>query len=132
MVNKDLQESCWTVPQKLTAQGYVRVKVKGKLVYLHRLTYETFIGKIPDGLVIDHLCKERSCCNFNHLEVVTLAENTRKGDAWLFNKSKTHCPQNHQYSEDNTYYRKDGKRHCKTCRRIRQREFMQNKRLTLS
>ena len=123
-----MNEACWTVPQKLTAQGYVRVDIKGKRILLHRLTYETFIGKIPEGLVIDHLCKEPSCCNPKHLEAVTQAENIRRGDTGLYQKIKTHCPKGHEYNKENTFYRKNG-RQCKVCRRIKCREYMRNKRL---
>ncbi|WP_396092344.1 HNH endonuclease, partial [Erwinia amylovora] len=55
------------------------------------------IGPIPDGLVLDHLCRVRRCCNPDHLEPVGFVENVRRGDAGKhgFNTGKTHCPKGH-------------------------------------
>lgn len=130
MKNKDLQKPCWTAPQKPTTEGYVRVDIKGKRVLLHRLTYETFKGKIPKGLVIDHLCRERSCCNPYHLEAVTNYENILRGKTGYNNKLKTHCSKGHEYNEENTYNYKNT-RTCKTCRRIKCREYMRKKQLVI-
>lgn len=131
MTNIDLQESCWTVAQKPRPNGYIQINIKGKMVRLHRLMYETFINDIPKGLVIDHLCKEPSCCNPKHLEAVTQAENIRRGDAGLYQKIKTHCPKGHEYTCKNTGYYKNS-RTCKVCKKNRDFERNQNKRLTLS
>lgn len=123
-----MNEPCWISSQQSKSDGYVQVGIKGKLVYLHRLMYETFNGKIPKGLVLDHLCKERSCCNPNHLEPVTQKINTIRGNTGLHNKIKTHCPAGHEYTIENILYRKNG-RDCRVCHRIRGRKYMRNKRL---
>lgn len=87
----------------------------------HRVSWEIANGKkIAEGLVIDHLCRTPSCVNPSHLEVVTVSVNTARGLAGevggRINRNKTHCPQGHLYSTDNTYYYNEGKtRVCRTC-----------------
>lgn len=63
----------------ITPNGYGRRTVNSVSQYAHRHAYEQEVGPIPEGLVIDHLCRVRHCVNVRHMEVVTLAENTRRG-----------------------------------------------------
>lgn len=105
-----------------TPLGYGHFHVDGRAVYAHRWSYEYHVGPIPDGLVIDHLCRNTSCVNPDHLEPVTHAENVKRGTSidHLVAKarSKTECPQGHPYDDENTYvHPKAGFRGCKTCRR---------------
>lgn len=67
----------------IRANGYGKISVQGRLVYVHRLAYEVAKGPIPDGLEIDHLCRVRDCINPDHLEAVTHAENVRRIPAHL-------------------------------------------------
>lgn len=60
-------------------KGYAMVNVNGTTAKQHRINYEAKYGPIPDGLQIDHLCRQRDCCNPDHLEPVTPAENSRRG-----------------------------------------------------
>jgi hypothetical protein len=69
---------------------------KPKTKTVHRESYEYFCGPIPEGMVIDHLCRVRCCVNPAHLEPVTDHENWRRGDRPKAPK-KTHCPQGHPY-----------------------------------
>lgn len=92
-----------------------------KSILAHRFSYESFIGPIPDGLQIDHLCRVRHCVNPNHLEPVTARENTFRSakSASVINDAKTHCPQGHPLSGPNLGFKKSkrGKpaRYCRTC-----------------
>ena len=112
---------CWIWLRFKDRDGYGRIKVNGKRQAIHRLSYETYVGPIPEGLQLDHLCRVRHCINPDHLEPVTNAENSRRGNTGKVNNHqaiKTHCPQGHEYNEENTYRWKN-QRCCRTCRRIK-------------
>src|SRR3990167_2802721 len=55
--------------------GYGQMKVDGQMRRAHRVAYQVHVGPIPDGLVLDHLCRERGCINWRHVEPVTISEN---------------------------------------------------------
>jgi hypothetical protein len=117
--------SCWKWGRHLNPQGYG--KSGGKLA--HRRAYQLAIGPIPGGLVLDHLCRTRRCVNPLHLELVTSAENTRRGDLNGYAKrqlAKTHCPQGHPYDEANTYmhvHARGRSRRCRICNTTRNRRY---------
>lgn len=71
---------CWLWQAKLNADGYGVFSISPELsVLAHRFAYEVAVGPIPDGLVTDHLCRNRRCVNPDHLEPVTSRENTIRG-----------------------------------------------------
>jgi hypothetical protein len=72
---------CWPWKLRTNDRGYGCVSTQGDLYKSHRVAYTLIRGSIPDGLVLDHLCRNRSCCNPWHLEAVTHAENVRRGAA---------------------------------------------------
>lgn len=110
-------ETCWLWKAGTGTHGYGTFADAGrKPVLAHRFAYEAFVGPIPDGLTIDHLCHTPLCVNPDHLEPVTQQENCRRAKARL-----THCPQGHPYDEANTWISKSGHRQCRTCNRDRQR-----------
>lgn len=113
------EAGCQIFQGKINNRGYGEFTVKGRSVLAHRYSYELQVGPIPEGLEIDHLCRVTTCCNHEHLEVVTHAENVRRRDmANGTGSAKTHCPQGHPYDEENTSHR-NGRRHCKACARAR-------------
>ena len=111
----DLDTGCLLWMAGRNGRGYGAVKYKGRQWLAHRLAYTLKHGTIPEGIVCDHLCRVRHCVNPDHIELVTSVENTRRGNSGLYNRSKMHCPQGHEYNEENTRYKADGSRVCRTC-----------------
>lgn len=124
MINTD---DCWLFAGYKNELGYGQIftyiNQKQGYQYAHRVAYENFVGEIPTGLVIDHLCKVRHCINPLHLEPVTLRVNTLRGDGVLANTRKTKCPVGHDYTAENTYVRKTGWRQCRECKRAERRAY---------
>lgn len=102
--------------------GYGIFRGHGRAVLAHRFAWEQANGPVPDGLQLDHLCRVRHCVNPDHLEVVTLLENYRRGNSGKHQAAKTHCPHGHAYDETNTY-RLNGHRHCRSCMNERSRAW---------
>lgn len=75
----DRSDDCWVWTGTGTPKGYGQFAPHGKHVYAHRFAYELLVGPIPEGMTIDHLCRNRGCVRPDHLEVVTRGENTRRG-----------------------------------------------------
>ena len=112
-------ETCWlwTVPH--WDSGYVRIRANGRTQMAHRVAYELWVGPIPEGRTIDHLCRVRWCMNPAHMEPVTQGENVLRGDTLAArNAAKTHCKHGHEFSERNTYQYK-GNRICRRCNSLR-------------
>jgi hypothetical protein len=108
---------CWLWLGPPNSDGYGHIGEgphKGRLLKVHRVTYELLVGPIPEGLELDHLCRVRLCVNPVHLEAVTNRENMLRGvGVCALNARKTHCKHGHEFTPENTYRVKNGGRACK-------------------
>ncbi len=111
----------WT--GSMTEKGYGIVEWDGRTWRAHRVAYVLENGPIPEGMQLDHLCRNRRCINPTHLEVVTSRENTLRGmGPSAQNAMKTHCNRGHILDGDNLYlWNRKGReptRHCRTCKSL--------------
>lgn len=113
------KNDCWNW-SGAKRKGYGMIKVGMKQMSVHRVLYEILVAPIPEGYVIDHLCRNKSCINPAHLQPVTSKENTLRGTSFAaINSKKTHCPKGHEYTQENLGKNKAGRRVCKQCNRDR-------------
>lgn len=126
---------CWIYSGCLDRDGYGRATIREngtrRTRIVHRVVYEAHKGKIPEGLVADHKCKVRSCCNPDHIEPVTAAENQRRGDSGKASReralARSACSRGHIYNEVGVYWHTDGRRRCAECARLATRRYLSRK-----
>ena len=116
-------DGCWLWTGTVTRTRYGMFWPHGEAVVAHRFAYELFVGEIPDGMVIDHLCRSRSCVNPEHLEAVAFIENVRRGAKVPGVVTPNVCKHGHPFTEENTIRNDKGHRHCRECGRRRNREY---------
>lgn len=121
-------DKCWLWLGAMDSKGYGRMRVNKRYKGAHRVAYELWRGEIPEGLVLDHLCKRPDCVNPQHLEPVTQRENLMRGDTLPAKQARiTNCPHGHPYSGDNLFYYR-GARMCRACSRVRARAYVAKRR----
>jgi hypothetical protein len=112
-------KGCWQWTGSKNNCGYGRVSYLRENRLAHRVSYVTFKGEIPNGMTIDHLCRNRACINPDHLEAVPIGVNVLRGDGPSARHArKTHCPAGHPYSGENLYLY-GTTRQCVTCSKNR-------------
>lgn len=109
---------CWLWTGGRTVRGYGLFWLNGNDVRAHRFAYEEMVGEIPEGMVLDHLCRVTTCVNPSHLEPVTNRENVLRGyGPTAENARRDACRMGHPFSPENTYSRPGlGDRQCRACR----------------
>lgn len=113
---------CWVWQRFKDRGGYGRkwMGVGRPNARAHRVYYELYVGPVPEGLQIDHLCRVRACVNPEHMEPVTFAENQRRGLHGIL--APGYCKRGHPFNAENTRVDSRGRRKCRTCDTNRQRE----------
>lgn len=108
-------DGCWFWTGSRNAKGYGRINVDGQAVFAYRLAYELFVGPVPAGLTLDHLCQNEPCVNPAHLEAVTQQDNMLR-----LHGQRESCRRGHPLDG---VARSGGrmKRYCRTCRNAAQR-----------
>lgn len=122
-------DGCWGWKMHKTRMGYGEFTVykMGKF-RAHRVAWELYHDRrVPDGLVLDHLCRNKSCVNPHHLEAVTQQVNVLRGTA---RATKTHCKRGHEFTPENTRYYKGPRiwRACRPCIRIERAAYKRRRR----
>ena len=101
----DRSGECWYRSAPVALGRYARFSMGHRHYSAHRVAYALFVGPIPDGLTIDHLCRNKTCVNPAHLEPVTIGENVRRAHKQAF------CKRGHDLAR---YRRNEGKG-CRLC-----------------
>ena len=119
-------DGCWIWQGGLDYDGYGQIKNVGT-DRAARVSWRIANGAIPKGLVVDHICRVRSCVNPSHLRLLTNTQNILCGEGVTArNARKTHCPRGHALEGDNLYRYPDGRRSCQTCQRARKAALRAN------
>lgn len=114
--------ACWLWGRGLNSGGYGTISIGGRPgLLVHRLLHETAYMPKPGKYVLDHLCRQRACCNPEHLEAVTHRINLLRGTGFAaVNAAKDECIHGHAFDEKNTHITRKGRRSCRACHRIRE------------
>ena len=118
----------------ISDQGYGRIYIgAGKWRRAHRMVWLLAGRTIPDGMQLDHLCRNRACVNLDHLELVTSKQNTLRGvGPTAKNARKEYCPNRHGLHGINLRTDKRGRRSCKTCQKVHDQKYKSRKKAALA
>lgn len=115
-----LSSPCWIWTRSIGSHGYGQIGVDGRMMLTHRVAWIELVGPIGDGLVIDHLCRNQTCCNPDHLEAVTHRENCLRGQSLKMQAHRNGtCLNGHPLTDD--MRRPGGRLVCRPCRNERDR-----------
>ncbi|MDO4240762.1 HNH endonuclease signature motif containing protein [Micrococcus sp.] len=120
VVDAGFASPCWISDRARQPNGYTKLGYRGRTWLTHRLSWIVHRGGIPDGLVIDHLCRQRACVNPDHLEPVSTRTNLLRGEGFVAHQAQQQrCLRGHPLSGDNLYRSpsRPDSRECLTCRR---------------
>lgn len=121
---------CWEWIAFKNPKGYGHFRFNGRIIRAHQFSYVLFNGKIPEGLTIDHLCRNKGCVNPGHLEAVTNKINCLRGNSPpAINARKTHCPKGHELFGNNLTFNYLGRRVCGECNRKQKRAYYLRKKM---
>lgn len=125
-VTRSVSDECWYWAGCKNKQGYGQFRDNGRTRLATHVSWEIFHGRdFPEGKIACHICDVPSCVNPNHLWAGTKSENSK--DCWSkgrhSRKRGTHCPNGHEYSEENTHYRPNGEACCRQCNRDRMARY---------
>lgn len=127
-------DGCWVWTGSRIRDGYgsFRLYLPRESPFMaHRVAYTLVRGEIPAGLTIDHLCRNKSCVNPEHMEVVTLEENGRRGGIDARGRPKGQgiaCRNGHPRTIENTRHRRDGQIRCRICQQQERRRYKRRRR----
>ena len=110
LLSVKITDGCWEWQGSLNPDGYGRFEN----TTAQRFAYELLVGPVPDHWKVDHLCRNHACVRPDHLEAVSNRENTLRGKA---GRLTTKCVRGHAYTPENTTWRANGRRGCRTCAR---------------
>lgn len=123
-------DGCWLWTGRLHTKGYAVLRADAgttpRVVYAHRFAYEFFVGSIPEGMQLDHLCRNRHCVRPDHLERVSSGENTLRALVQRIQAGvahpliKTHCKRGHELSDANFHVTPNGTGVCHACKDLRE------------